>query len=93
MGKQPPCTAASLAGLETAPAEKPFFSDPFLPFGVTAASGGVSFAPPPIAVITRREEDDVSEGRRLGTPLAPNPGFSSVAGFAETRREGATSGR
>ena len=63
------------------------------PLGSLPQSGGVSFAPPPIAVITRGEEDDVSEGKRLGTPLAPNPGFSSVAGFAETRREGATSGR
>jgi hypothetical protein len=35
----PPCTAVSLAGLETAPADKPFFSDPVVPFAISATIG------------------------------------------------------
>ena len=39
VGKQPPCTASSLAGLEEVPPEKAYFTDPLLPFAITAAAG------------------------------------------------------
>ena len=39
VGKQPPCTAPSLAGLEQVPPQEGFFSDPVVPFAVGAAIG------------------------------------------------------
>jgi hypothetical protein len=39
VGKQPPCKAAWSAGLEEVPPERSFFTDPILPFAVTAGVG------------------------------------------------------
>jgi hypothetical protein len=40
VGDRPPCTAPSLAGLETVPPpQEGFFTNPLLPFAVTAAVG------------------------------------------------------
>jgi len=39
VGKQPPCRAPYLAGLEEVPPQESFVSDPLLPFGIAAATG------------------------------------------------------
>jgi hypothetical protein len=39
VGRQPPCTAPSLAGLEEVPPQEGFFRDPVVPFAVGAAIG------------------------------------------------------
>ena len=63
VGKKPPCTAPSLAGLEQAPPQETFFSNPVVPFAVGAAIGWGIFC---AAEFCR----DHNEGRG-GKPASP----------------------
>jgi hypothetical protein len=65
VGKQPPCTAPSLAGLEQVPPQEGFFSNPVPPFAVGAAIGWGIFC----ATTYCREHE--GGGRRVSQPASP----------------------
>ena len=64
VGNKPPCTAPSLAGLDTPPPPAPVYSNPLLPFAATAAIGWGIFC----AVEYCRDDDG---GRRVSQPASP----------------------
>jgi hypothetical protein len=67
VGKQPPCTAPSLAGLEQVPPEETFFSNPVVPFAVGAAIGWGIFC----AATYCRDHEGGGRRARFEEPASP----------------------